>query len=227
MAMVLPLVFAHARLPETGHARISVFDAGRGTMVLIATHSRVVLFDTGDSWGTEGARLRQLAMPALDALGTRSIDLLVLPRLDADRAQGAASFERAVRDIRVGGGWPASRLGARACDDERFRWDGVDFVLSAAGPGRRACELQVTVGDHSMRFAEKWIETSARLVIATGGQAPSRPRKFVLDRWRASGARHFDTRDDGAIEIGLGTQGIVVTAVARVSRYPFAWRRFP
>jgi beta-lactamase superfamily II metal-dependent hydrolase len=198
-------------------------------MAMIVTHSRVVLFDTGDTWGTRGARLRQLALPALDALGTRTIDLLVLPRLDADRAQGAAllAFERTVRDIRVGGGWPASRLGARACADERFRRDGVDFELSATGPGRPGCELRIRVGDHSVRFAEKWIETGARLVIATGGQARSRPRKFVLDRWRASGARHFDTRDDGAIEIGLGTQGIVVTAVARASRYPFAWRRFP
>ncbi len=229
IAAALPLIFGHSRMPEHGGARIAVFDAGRGSMVLIATHSRVALFDTGDSWNTRGARLRQLALPALDALAVREIDLLVLPRLDADRAQGAAllAFERKVHRIRVGGGWPGTRLGARACKSERFRWDGVAFELSAAGPERRACMLRVSVGEHSLRFGGKWIEGSARLALATGGQAGSRSRKFELERRRASGVRAYDTRHDGAIEIALGTQGIVVTSVARVSRHPFAWRRFP
>ena len=84
------------RSPEPGTARVSVFDAGRGSAALVTTHSRVLLFDTGDSWNTRGARLRQLILPALDALGRRAVDVLVLPALNEDRAQGAAllAFER-------------------------------------------------------------------------------------------------------------------------------------
>lgn len=229
LAAALPLVLGHPRMPDPGEARISVFDAGRGTLILIATHSRLVLFDTGDSWNSRGARLRQLALPALDALAARQVDLLVLPRLDADRAQGAAllAFERAVRDIRVGGGWPASRLGARACVEERFRWDGVDFALSATGPERRGCALRVAVGEHALMFGDKWIDASVPFAVATGGDVRARSRAVLLERRRASGVRLFDTGHDGAVQIGLGTQGIVVTAVARVSRYPFAWRRTP
>lgn len=229
IAVALPLILGHPRMPAPGEARISVFDAGRGTMVLIATRDHVVLFDTGDSWNTRGARLRQLALPALDALASRAVDLLVLPRLDADRAQGAAllAFERTVHRIRVGGGWPGTLLDARACGDERFRWDGVDFALAAEGPGRRSCVLRVSAGDHSLRFGGKWIEGSARLAIATGGQAQAHSRTLEIEARRAAGARAYDTRRDGAIEIALGTQGIVVSAVARVSRHPFAWRRLP
>jgi len=47
---VLPLVFTPTRLPEPAAARISVLDVGRGAAVLVATHSHVLLFDTGDSW---------------------------------------------------------------------------------------------------------------------------------------------------------------------------------
>lgn len=266
LVAVLPLVFALPRSPESGTAFVRVFDAGRGTMALIVTRSRTVLFDTGDSWNTRGARLRQLALPALDALGARKVDLLVIPRLDPDRARGAAllALERGVGRIVVGGGWPAARLPAGTCADERFRWDGVDFSLHAAGPGRRFCVLRVSVGDHALLFPgeldaaservlaqrwpagiandvvlmsrgasatvsqAEWIGASgARLAIAAGGIAHSRSRAAVLARWRAAGVRVLDTRSEGAIEIGLGTQGIVVTGMARTSRYPFAWRRLP
>ena len=266
LAAVLPLVFALPRSPEPGSARVSIFDAGRGTMALIVTRSRTVLFDTGDSWNTQGARLRQLVLPALDALPTHAVDLLVIPRLDPDRARGAAllALERGVRSIQVGGGWPASRLRTHTCADEHFRWDGVDFSLFSAGPGRRFCVLRVSVGEHALLLPgeldaaseralaqrlpagrrndvvlvsrgasatgshPEWIGTSgARLAIAAGGIAQSRSRAFVLARWRAAGVRVLDTRRDGGIEIGLGTQGIVVTGVARTSRYPFAWRRLP
>ena len=123
-------------------------------MVLIATHSRVVLFDTGDSWNTRGARLRQLALPALDALAVREIDLLVLPRLDADRAQGAAllAFDRDVRRILVGGGWPSSRLPATPCREGRLAWDAVVLEVFAARRGG-SCALRVVAGDRALLLA--------------------------------------------------------------------------
>ena len=78
----------------------------------------------------------------------------------------------------------------------------------------------------SMASAPEWIEASAAgLAIATGGIANSHSRGVTLARWRASGAKVLDTRRDGGIELGLGTSGVRVVAVARVSRYPFVWRR--
>jgi competence protein ComEC len=262
---VLPLVFAPARMPDPGVARVSVLDVGRGTAALVFTHSHVLLFDTGDSWNTRGTRLRRWMLPALDALGRDRIDLLVLPALDADRAEGAAAlaFERQVQALLVGGGWPASSLPVRRCTDSEFRWDGVRFQSFAAGEGGRYCALRVSVGSHAILLggdldvaaerglvariapgtlasdvvlisrqasstasAPEWIEASAaKLAIATGGIANSQSREVTLARWRASGAEVLDTRRAGGIELGLGTSGMRVLAVARVSRYPFVWRR--
>ena len=262
---VLPLAFAPLQMPEAGEARVSVLDTGRGTAALVFTHSHVLLFDTGDSWNTRGARLRRWILPALDAHRLDKVDLLVLPSLDDDRAHGAAAlaFEREVRVILVGGGWPASSLPVRRCVDSEFVWDGVRFQSFAAGPGGRYCALRVSAGTHAILLggdadaaaerglvartgpgelasdavlisrqasstasAPEWIEASAALLaIATGGVVNSHSRDVTLARWRASGAAVLDTRRDGGIELGLGTSGVRVLASARVSRYPFVWRR--
>jgi competence protein ComEC len=74
--------------------------------------------------------------------------------------------------------------------------------------------------------SQEWIDSiRARLAVAAGGVAGSGARARTVDRWRGAGARILDTRRDGGIEIGFGSQGIVVRAAARAARYPFAWRR--
>jgi competence protein ComEC len=151
----LPLLFALPRTIETGTATVSILDAGRGVAVLVFTRSRVLLFDTGDTWGSRGSRIREVVLPALDARGRRSVDLLVLPSLDEDRAHGAAllSFERAVNRVLVGGGWPAASLPAVACEDSRFQWDGVTFQTFAVGASGRFCVLRVAAEGHAVVLA--------------------------------------------------------------------------
>jgi competence protein ComEC len=261
----LPLLFAPSRMPEPGTARVSILDTGRGSAVLLLTHSHVLLFDTGDSWNTRGNRVREVVLPALDAMGRRTVDLLVLPTLDEDRARGAAllAFERELREVLVGGGWPAASLPATACRNSHLHWDGVEIQTFAAGAARQYCAMRVSTGAYAILLAgeldaaaelelasrlpagaldstavlmsrhgsaagssPRWIEaTSARWGIVAGGMSASRSRAATLARWRRSGATILDTRRDGAIELGLGTSGVRVIAVAQASRYPFIWRR--
>lgn len=150
--LLLPLLFPVPRVPPAGVARVTVLDAGRGTAVLVATHSRVLLFDTGDSWNTRGARLRRVVLPQLDASGRDAVDLLVLPALNPDRAHGAALLaqERGVGQVIVGGGWPASRLPARRCADATHHWDGVTVAVFAAGRAGQFCALRVSVDAHAL-----------------------------------------------------------------------------
>jgi competence protein ComEC len=78
----------------------------------------------------------------------------------------------------------------------------------------------------STASAREWIEASAaELAIATGGIGNSHSRAMTLERWRASGAEIVDTRRVGGVELGFGTSGVRVVAMARVSRYPYVWRR--
>ncbi len=152
----LPLMFSAPRLPEPGTARISVLDAGRGAATLVFTHSHVLLFDTGDSWNTRGARLRQWVLPALDARERDHIDVLVLPSLDRDRAQAVATlaFERGVRAVVVGGGWPANSLPVRTCTDSQFHWDGVR-IPDLCGRQRRALLRAAHLGGRARHSARR------------------------------------------------------------------------
>jgi competence protein ComEC len=154
LCALLPLLPAGtaARMPEWGSARVIVLDAGRGAAVLVASHSRVLLFDTGDSWNTAGSRVRQLVLPALAALGDPPVDPLVLPTLTPDRAAGAAllAHERVVRRVVVGGGWPGSSLPVATCRDAIERRDGLTFEWFAAGPRGRFCVLRIVAGSHTL-----------------------------------------------------------------------------
>ncbi len=152
LALALPLMFPVSRMPEPGSARVTVLDAGRGSAALVVTHTHALLFDTGDTWNTGGARLRQAVLPALDALGLPRVDLLVLPELDPDRAAGAAllAYERGVARIVTGGGWPGATLPVTRCRDETLRWDGVVIALNAAGTLHERCVARVMAGGHSL-----------------------------------------------------------------------------
>jgi competence protein ComEC len=262
--LVLPLLFAPSRMPEPGVVRARILDAGRGSLGLVVTATQALLFDTGDGWNTAGTRIRQLALPALDALGRSVVDELVLPSLTPDRAAGAAwlAHERKLGRVRVGGGWPATSLPTEPCADRVFRRDGVTFQFHAARG--RYCVLRVVAGARSILLAgdldipaerallarlpagaltsdvvvlsrqassvggsRQWIEATApTMAIATGGAEHSAARAAALERWRRAGASVFDTRIEGAMELTIGTHGIVVER-ARRSRFPFAWRRPP
>lgn len=152
-AMVLPLTLALPKSPPTGEARVLVLDAGRGSSALVTTRNFVLLFDTGDTWNTHGTRAARVVIPAMDASGLARIDRLLVPRLDADRAQGVAllAHEREVAQIVVGGHWQGTNLPVRACRDETFARDGVTFDMVAVG--RRDCVLRVSVGPHSLFLA--------------------------------------------------------------------------
>ena len=166
MGMVLPLVFPHSRLPPTGEVRIVVLDAGAGAATLVLTRHHATLFDTGDTWNTRGTRAVRVVMPAMDLLGLRRLDRVVLPRLDPDRAQGVAllAHERAVSQVLVGGHWPGTTLPVRSCRDARYQHDGVTFEILSAG--RLDCVMRVSVGRHSFLLSGDLDERGERALLA-------------------------------------------------------------
>ena len=100
--------------------------------------------------------------------GIRRVDLLVLPRLDPDRAAGAAllAAERGVERILVGGGWPGTALPAAACRDARFEWDGVVLEAFAAGRQRDYCVLRVSAASHALLLAGDLDAAAERELLA-------------------------------------------------------------
>lgn len=180
---LLPLVFPVDRTPAAGVARIEVLDGGRGTSVLVETRSRLFVFDTGDSWGSEGARARSTVLPAVDAR-SRAIDQLLLPTLDPDRAAGAAVLaqERGLADIRVGGRWPASELPVRRCRDSTFRIDGLRFDTFAGGRGDDFCAWRISAGAHSLLIGGDFDAAAERALIRRIGAPQLASDAVVLSR---------------------------------------------
>ena len=209
LIVVLPLVCPPARLPLAGQARIDVLDAGRGASVLVTTRSRVWLFDTGDSWGSEGARARQVVLPALDALG-RGVDELVLPARDPDRASGAAllAVERGVGTIRVGEPWPGSELPLRACRDSALVADGVRVELFAAGPRSGYCALRVSTGGHALLVGGDLDAAAERELVARLGARRLRSDAVILSRHASALASARQWIEASGAGIAIATGGI-------------------
>jgi competence protein ComEC len=164
VCLVLPLLFAPSRMPEPGVVRLRVLDAGRGSAAFVVTATQALLYDTGDGWNTAGTRIRQFALPSLDALGRSGVDLLVLPTLTPDRAAGAAwlAHERRLGLVRAGGGWPATSLPVERCADGGFRRDGVAFEFLAQG---RYCVLRVVAGARAILLAGDLDEAAERALL--------------------------------------------------------------
>jgi competence protein ComEC len=162
---MLPLVFAPPSSLPWGQARVHVLDAGRGSAVLVRTRNHLLLFDTGDAWNTRGSRLRDVVLPALEAVGAR-VHVLLLPGMNDDRARAAAllAFERGADRIIAGGGWPGSVLPVESCRDGRWLWEGVEFRTFVAGVAGRYCVLRVSAHGGSILLAGD-VDTGAELAL--------------------------------------------------------------
>jgi len=208
--LVLALLFAPSRMPARSTVRVSVLDAGRGAAVLVSTHSHLLLFDTGDGWNTHGTRIAQLVIPALDALGRRRIDLLLLPGLTGDRAEGAASLamEREVGRILVGGGWPATPLPATRCEDAQFEWDGVGFEILVAGEAGRHCLLRVSVGERALLLGGDLDLASERDLLARLPARALTSDTVVLARQASAQGSSLEWIEKCAARLVIATGGI-------------------
>jgi competence protein ComEC len=186
----LPLWFTAPASPPRDQAWVDVLDAGRGSVVLVRTRTRSLLFDTGEAWQTRGRRMRELVLPALDEANLH-VDVLLLPALDEDRAAAAAAlWQRGVGSLIVGGGWTGSVMPVTLCRDSRWAWDGVQFESIVSGDGG-ACHLRVASGAGSMLLAGELDAASARerlsrppaLEAGAWVVTPRGDRDAVLSRW--------------------------------------------
>jgi competence protein ComEC len=78
---VLPLAASVDATPTHGTAEITILDVGEGTAVVVQTAHHVLVYDTGDVYGTEGRTAETVLVPFLRSRGVRRIDTLVLSRL--------------------------------------------------------------------------------------------------------------------------------------------------
>ena len=161
IAALVPLFGAAPRAPAPSQVAITVFDVGRGQAAVIRTRRAVIVFGTGDSFGTNGRRMAGVVIPWLRSQHITRVDRLVMPHLRGDHASGAAELVAAiaVEEILVPRPWPGGPERSVPCAD-RSAW--------TSGPARFAvtadCDMTLSIGPRQFAFGRP-----ARFDTARGG----------------------------------------------------------
>ncbi|HSB98857.1 MAG TPA: DNA internalization-related competence protein ComEC/Rec2, partial [Burkholderiaceae bacterium] len=158
--LALPLLWPAVARPLPGRFELVVLDVGQGSSVLLRTHSRLLVYDTGPAYSRDADAGQRVVVPLLRARGERQVDMLVLSHRDSDHVGGAASLRSALPIAGVSSSLEpdhpllAQAAGHRRCDaGQRWQWDGVDFEVlhpmaedhaGAARPNAVSCVLRAT-----------------------------------------------------------------------------------
>lgn len=124
----LPLLWPSRALPTHGAFRLDVLDVGQGLSVLVRTTSHAVLFDMGPAVHAGYDAGERAVVPALRALGVRTLDLAIASHADSDHAGGWDAVHREI-PVRLSHAPPGSPTPATAHCIAGRAWhrDGVTF----------------------------------------------------------------------------------------------------
>ena len=168
-----------------GTAVVTVLDAGDSAALLIETQRHLLIYDTGEYFGSAGRAAESLVLPAIRARGWQQVDKLVLSLSHGARASGSARLALAmpIAAVTYGGDWPGAPAGYRSCRLSRsWNWDGVRFASFATARG--SCLLRVSVtGGESVLIAERVTgEEAHELASSTEWSRLLRAQTLVVPR---------------------------------------------
>ncbi len=90
--LLLPMFLLHPETPQSGEARLTVFDVGQGLAVAVQTRNHTLLYDTGPQFNNTSDSGNRILVPALRGMGISRLDTLILTHNDADHTGGALSL---------------------------------------------------------------------------------------------------------------------------------------
>jgi competence protein ComEC len=127
---LVPLIAGSRAGPAPGEARVTVFDVGHGLAVAVETATQRLLYDAGPVYRSGFDTGAEIVGPALAAISSRPLDLMVLSHADSDHSGGAASMLDRYRSVAVLAG-PDVKLGnATVCaTGQAWTSDGVAFTV--------------------------------------------------------------------------------------------------
>ena len=139
---LLPALWPQALALREGEFRMTVLDVGRSLSVVLQTRTHALLYDNGESWGSDGALTRSAVIPSLRALGIRRLDAVIVPRLDNDRAAGLVALvaEIPVAALLTADADPPPEF-RRCGDTPAWMWNDVGIAPASA----EGCALRVSV----------------------------------------------------------------------------------
>jgi competence protein ComEC len=215
LTCVVPLAASIEHPLRNGDAEVTVLDVGEGTAIVARTAGHVLVYGTGDSYGTAGRMAETIVAPYLRSVGARAIDRVVLKRLSSVAGDGLTALwaEMPVRQTLVGrdndeAAYPADDPATLDCASapSSWRWDGVAFEFRErdAGP---ACTLSVSTGQGEVVIQENRVMVAeaggARWLVVSGRRAQRAAAKFALPNPELEGTTVLAAADVGAIRVRL------------------------
>jgi competence protein ComEC len=244
---VAPLAASIERPLKPGEAEITALDVGEGASIIVRTASHVLVYGTGDSYGTNGRIADSVVVPFLRSSGSHAIDRLVMPRVSPASGAGVVALlaEMPIRQILVGDPGAAVDAGIADCASVAgsWQWDGVTLALGSGGRGH-ACSLSIRSAAGDVRIPGDIdtlvVETSGRVasgevvsasatsvpvssghrwVVVSSRRAQRAFEKYARSHPDVQGAEVLSTAERGAIRVPLdSTRGPEVPEAYRAHR---------
>ena len=169
--MFLGLLAGSVGTVPAGSLRMTVLDVGQGLAVLVQTSAHTLLYDTGPAFRNSDAGAR-VVVPALQALGVRHLDTLMISHSDADHRGGAASVLARYPASRILGATVGDRPSIPCRAGTGWHWDGFHFEI--LHPRADVAEVSDNDGSCVLRISGAGV----RLLLPGDIEAPAE-RKLV------------------------------------------------
>lgn len=185
---LLPLLLPPVARPGIGEFTLTVLDVGQGLAAVVKTRGHTLVFDTGARFGADFDAGSAVLVPYLRHHGISRVDTLIVSHGDNDHIGGARELMAGIRVGRILTSVPERLPGSGALPcvaGQRWRWDGVVFVVLHPEAGYRgsendrSCVLKIGHGRQSALLtgdieaaAEQWLvrrrapELKAAVLIA-------------------------------------------------------------
>ncbi|MBI4357173.1 MAG: DNA internalization-related competence protein ComEC/Rec2 [Gammaproteobacteria bacterium] len=128
----LPLWFTSPAKPSPEELWLTMLDVGQGLAVVIETHNRTVIYDTGPRYGSGFNAGDAVLVPFLRRRGIHHIDTLVVSHSDLDHMGGTQALTTAFPPKTVLSGAPKAVpwKGAKPCiRGQSWKWDHATFTF--------------------------------------------------------------------------------------------------
>jgi competence protein ComEC len=174
LPLLLPL-FWPARGANKFELAVHILDVGQGLAIVLQTANHTLAYDTGFGIADGYSAGQSVVVPALQSLGVRQLDALVISHGDNDHIGGLAGVLEAFPDTKLltTPTVIASLEGAaQNCKSvQPWQWDGVLFEFlsvndSALSSNNQSCVLRVSTSSASVLLPGD-IERDAELLLAT------------------------------------------------------------
>ena len=130
----LPLLLLTPDHPDYGEAKMTVFDVGQGSSILIETQKHRLLFDTGPVYSTDSDAGDRVVIPYLKSRGIDSLDTIVVSHADSDHSGGLLTLMRKLPVKTIYSSFTPDSTLAQTLSDNRpciagqeWEWEGIRF----------------------------------------------------------------------------------------------------